>query len=129
MDPGANTTDFRARARARFARAAPLHAPASSSMPLVAYVVGARPNFVKMAPVIEAMRRRGHTRQLVVHTGQHYDRSLSDDILADLGFPDPDIALGVGSGTHARPDRRRCWSGSRRSCWSAGRTWWSWRAT
>ena len=100
MDPGANTTDFRARARARFARAAPLRASAPSSVPLVAYVVGARPNFVKMAPVIDAMRRRGHTRQLVVHTGQHYDRSLSDDILADLGFPDPDVSLGVGSGTH-----------------------------
>ena len=54
-----------------------------------------------MAPVIEAMRRRGHTRQLVVHTGQHYDPRLSDDILADLGFPEPDVSLGVGSGTHA----------------------------
>ena len=63
-------------------------------------MVGARPNFVKMAPVVDAMRRRGHTRQLVVHTGQHYDRRLSGDILDDLGFPDPDVCLEVGSGTH-----------------------------
>ena len=83
-------------------------------MPLVAYVVGARPNFVKMAPVIEAMRRRGHTRQLVVHTGQHYDRSLSDDILADLGFPDPDVSPRSRVG-HARATRpARCWSASSR---------------
>ena len=44
------------------------------------------------AASIDAMRRRGHTRQLVVHTGQHYDRRLSDDILADLGFPEPDVS-------------------------------------
>ncbi|MBN1529093.1 MAG: UDP-N-acetylglucosamine 2-epimerase (non-hydrolyzing) [Thermoleophilaceae bacterium] len=69
-------------------------------MPLVAYVVGARPNFVKMAPVVDAMRRRGQTRQLIVHTGQHYDRRLSGDILDDLGFPDPDVSLEVGSGPH-----------------------------
>jgi UDP-N-acetylglucosamine 2-epimerase (non-hydrolysing) len=67
----------------------------------VAYVVGARPNFVKMAPLIAAMGRRGGTRRLVVHTGQHYDPRLSDEILADLGFPAPDVSLGVGSGTHA----------------------------
>jgi UDP-N-acetylglucosamine 2-epimerase (non-hydrolysing) len=69
-------------------------------MPLVAYVVGARPNFVKMAPVVDAMRRRGQTRQLIVHTGQHYDRRLSGDILDDLGFPDADVCLEVGSGPH-----------------------------
>ena len=64
-----------ARGRGHELRARPaVRTPGSGSLPLVAYVVGARPNFVKMAPVIEAMRRRGHTRQLVVHTGQHYDR-------------------------------------------------------
>src|SRR4051794_21858919 len=68
--------------------------------PLVAYVVGARPNFVKMGPVITAMQRRGGTRSLVVHSGQHYDKRMSDDILADLGFPAPDVSLDVGSGTH-----------------------------
>jgi UDP-N-acetylglucosamine 2-epimerase (non-hydrolysing) len=87
------------RARKRFARAARA-APISGGMPLIAYVVGARPNFVKMAPVVDAMRRRGQTRQLIVHTGQHYDRALSGDILDDLGFPDPDVCLEVGSGSH-----------------------------
>ncbi len=94
-------SDFSARVRARAARtAAPPRAPANGRLPLVAYVVGARPNFVKMAPVVDAMRRRGHTRQLIVHTGQHYDRRLSGDILDDLGFPDPDVCLEVGSGSH-----------------------------
>ena len=53
-----------------------------------------------MAPLIEALRRQGATRQIVVHTGQHYDRRMSDEILEDLGFPSPDYSLGVGSGTH-----------------------------
>jgi UDP-N-acetylglucosamine 2-epimerase (non-hydrolysing) len=66
----------------------------------IAYVVGARPNFVKMAPVIQAMRHLTPARELVVHTGQHYDARLSDDVLADLDFPEPDVSLGVGSGTH-----------------------------
>ena len=67
---------------------------------LVVHAVGARPNFVKMAPLIEALEERGATRRLVVHTGQHYDRKMSDEMLADLGFPAPDYSLGVGSGTH-----------------------------
>ena len=66
----------------------------------VVHVVGARPNFVKMAPLIEALRRRGAARQVVVHTGQHYDRKMSEEILEDLGFPAPDHSLGVGSGSH-----------------------------
>ena len=68
---------------------------------LVVHVVGARPNFVKMAPLVEALRQRGVNRQFVVHTGQHYDRKMSDEILADLGFPAPDCSLGVGSGSRA----------------------------
>jgi UDP-N-acetylglucosamine 2-epimerase (non-hydrolysing) len=66
----------------------------------IVHVVGARPNFVKMAPVIEALDRRGVFRQIVVHTGQHYDSKMSDSVLADLDFPEVDIFLGVGSGTH-----------------------------
>src|SRR5215213_11991763 len=66
----------------------------------IIHVVGARPNFVKMAPVIEALERRGVFRQIVVHTGQHYDSKMSDSVLADLNFPQVDIFLGVGSGTH-----------------------------
>ena len=48
----------------------------------IAFVVGARPNFVKMAPVIEALERAERIAQIVVHTGQHYDAALSDEILA-----------------------------------------------
>jgi len=66
----------------------------------IVHVVGARPNFVKMAPVIEALERRRVFRQVVVHTGQHYDSKMSDSVLADLNFPEVDIFLGVGSGTH-----------------------------
>jgi UDP-N-acetylglucosamine 2-epimerase (non-hydrolysing) len=66
----------------------------------IVHVVGARPNFVKMAPVIAALERRNVFRQVVIHTGQHYDSRMSDDVLADLDFPAVDVFLGVGSGTH-----------------------------
>jgi UDP-N-acetylglucosamine 2-epimerase (non-hydrolysing) len=69
-------------------------------MTTVVFAVGARPNFVKMAPVIEATRKRGRFRQVVVHTGQHYDERLSAEIIDDLGFPRPDRFLGIGSGSH-----------------------------
>lgn len=68
--------------------------------PTIIHAVGARPNFVKMAPVVQALGRTGEFNQVVVHTGQHYDAKLSDDILADLEFPSPDYYLGVGSGSH-----------------------------
>jgi UDP-N-acetylglucosamine 2-epimerase (non-hydrolysing) len=68
----------------------------------IAYVVGARPNLVKMAPVIAELRRRLPTgRHAVIHTGQHYDRIMSDVLLEELEVPEPDHMLGVGSGTHA----------------------------
>jgi UDP-N-acetylglucosamine 2-epimerase (non-hydrolysing) len=63
-------------------------------------VVGARPNFMKMAPVIHELARRGVDQRLV-HTGQHYDESMSDVFFAELGMPRPDVHLRVGSGTHA----------------------------
>ncbi|HEX7312830.1 MAG TPA: UDP-N-acetylglucosamine 2-epimerase (non-hydrolyzing) [Pyrinomonadaceae bacterium] len=66
-------------------------------------VVGARPNFMKVAPVVEAMRgRRGEFAPLVVHTGQHYDERMSDAFFRDLELPAPDVHLGVGSASHAR---------------------------
>jgi UDP-N-acetylglucosamine 2-epimerase (non-hydrolysing) len=70
-------------------------------------VVGARPNFVKTAPVIAAIQRRqpGWTHVLV-HTGQHYDRMMSDIFLEELGVPAPDHLLGVGSGSHAQQTAR-----------------------
>jgi len=66
------------------------------------HVVGTRPNFVKMAPVIAALRRVDpEGRHVLVHTGQHYDRMMSGVFLDELGVPEPDHRLGVGSGTHA----------------------------
>ena len=66
-------------------------------------VVGARPNFMKVAPVVEAMRgRRGEFAPTVVHTGQHYDERMSDAFFRDLGLPEPDVHLGVGSASHAQ---------------------------
>ncbi len=67
-------------------------------------VVGARPNFMKVAPIVEAMGRRGETfdAPVVVHTGQHYDAQMSDAFFRDLGLPRPDVHLGVGSGSHAQ---------------------------
>lgn len=64
------------------------------------HVVGARPNFPKLAPVHRAARAIG-LDQVVVHTGQHYDESLSEGFFRDLGIPAPDINLGVGSASHA----------------------------
>lgn len=71
-----------------------------SYSPTIVHVVGARPNFVKMAPIISTLEARAMFRQVIVHTGQHYDARLSDDILADLDFPPCDRFLGVGSGAH-----------------------------
>ncbi|MGH2822931.1 MAG: non-hydrolyzing UDP-N-acetylglucosamine 2-epimerase [Thermoleophilaceae bacterium] len=71
-----------------------------ATRPILLHVVGARPNFVKMAPVVEAIERDGSFDQFVVHTGQHYDARMSEDVLADLDFPAPDRFLGVGSGSH-----------------------------
>jgi UDP-N-acetylglucosamine 2-epimerase (non-hydrolysing) len=65
-------------------------------------VVGARPNYMKMAPLLRAFRNRADLPPAVlVHTGQHYDPMLNDRLFEDLALPRPDINLGVGSGTHA----------------------------
>jgi UDP-N-acetylglucosamine 2-epimerase (non-hydrolysing) len=66
----------------------------------ILHVVGARPNFVKAAPVLRAIRQRG-IRQTLVHTGQHYDRNMSDVFFTQLEIPEPDFNLNVGSGSHA----------------------------
>ena len=66
-------------------------------------VVGVRPNFMKMAPIIKAMNRYpDQIEHLLVHTGQHYDQKMSKAFFDDLGMPRPDIDLGVGSGSHAQ---------------------------
>lgn len=65
-------------------------------------VVGARPNFMKVAPIVAAMKKRpAKFLPLVVHTGQHYDSAMSDSFFRDLELPQPDTHLGVGSGSHA----------------------------
>ncbi|MEN8134889.1 MAG: UDP-N-acetylglucosamine 2-epimerase (non-hydrolyzing) [Thermodesulfobacteriota bacterium] len=66
-------------------------------------IVGARPNFMKMAPIIEAMNKYpDRIKHLLVHTGQHYDEKMSKAFFNDLGMPKPDIDLEVGSGSHAQ---------------------------
>jgi UDP-N-acetylglucosamine 2-epimerase (non-hydrolysing) len=73
----------------------------------IVYVVGTRPNFVKTAPVIAALRERlPDGRHAVVHTGQHYDRLMSEVFLEELGVPEPDYMLQVGSGSHAQQTAR-----------------------
>ena len=67
----------------------------------VLHVVGARPNFMKAAPVHHAFSRFPKTRQLIVHTGQHYDVNMSEIFFQQLNMPPPDFNLRVGSGTHA----------------------------
>ena len=64
------------------------------------HVIGARPNYPKLAPVHRACRAAGFT-QIVVDTGQHYDDVMAGSFLRDLGLPDPDVRLGVGSASHA----------------------------
>ena len=66
----------------------------------VAHIVGARPNFMKASPVWRALAARG-VRQVLIHTGQHYDARMSDVFFRDLRLPEPDFNLGVGSGTQA----------------------------
>ncbi len=67
----------------------------------ILHVVGARPNFMKAAPVVRALREHPSVRQTIVHTGQHYDANMSDVFFQQLAIPEPDVNLQVGSGSHA----------------------------
>ncbi|SVD13435.1 uncharacterized protein METZ01_LOCUS366289, partial [marine metagenome] len=67
----------------------------------VTHIVGARPNFMKIAPVLRALRDHEGVRNRLVHTGQHYDKALSEVLFEDLSLPQPDANLAVGSGSHA----------------------------
>ncbi len=69
-------------------------------------VVGARPNFMKIAPIIRQLSVRSGIEHLLVHTGQHYDELMSDQFFADLQLPRPDVNLGIGSGSHAEQTAR-----------------------
>ena len=64
-------------------------------------VVGARPNFMKIAPIMAAYRKHSEMDPILVHTGQHYDTKMCDLFFKELGIPEPDLNLGVGSGSHA----------------------------
>src|SRR5881396_3275073 len=69
-------------------------------------VVGARPNFMKIAPIVDQMKLTSDLTGVLVHTGQHYDEGMSDVFFRELEIPVPDIHLGVGSGTHAEQTAR-----------------------
>ena len=64
-------------------------------------VVGARPNLMKMAPLVAEMANYPQIHQTLLHTGQHYDAQMSTVFFEELGLPEPDVYLGVGSGSHA----------------------------
>ena len=68
----------------------------------ILHIVGARPNFMKAAPVMRALSERSSLRQTLVHTGQHYDANMSDVFFTQLNIPAPDVNLEVGSDTQAR---------------------------
>jgi UDP-N-acetylglucosamine 2-epimerase (non-hydrolysing) len=69
-------------------------------------VVGARPNFMKIAPIVEQMKKTPELKGVLVHTGQHYSAEMSDVFFRELGIPVPDVHLGVGSGSHAEQTAR-----------------------
>lgn len=75
-------------------------------MKKVIHIVGARPNFMKVAPIHRAIAERGVLEQKLLHTGQHYDVKMSDVFFTDLGMPPPDIHLGIGSGSHTEQTAR-----------------------
>src|ERR1700682_4829091 len=71
-------------------------------MQKVINVAGGRPTFMKLAPIVAAMKRRqAEFQTFLVHTGQHYDETMSEAFFRDLEMPEPDVYLGVGSGSHA----------------------------
>ncbi len=71
-------------------------------MKRLACIVGARPNFMKIAPILRAIGKYDSLSACLIHTGQHYDKSLSDVFFEELQIPRPDVSLNVGSGTHAQ---------------------------
>jgi UDP-N-acetylglucosamine 2-epimerase (non-hydrolysing) len=74
--------------------------------PLIAHVVGARPNYMKVAPVYAELERRGTIEQRLIHTGQHYDALVNDVFFSELPLPEPHVKLGIGSGLHGAQTAR-----------------------
>ena len=69
-------------------------------MKKIVTVVGARPQFIKLAVVSRALRRRSGFQEVLVHTGQHYDHNMSDVFFEEMDIPKPDYNLGISGGTH-----------------------------
>jgi UDP-N-acetylglucosamine 2-epimerase (non-hydrolysing) len=72
----------------------------------IALIAGARPNFMKVAPILAAMRPQSGHQHLLIHTGQHYDAAMSGSFFRELGIPEPDVNFNVGSGSHAEQTGR-----------------------
>lgn len=73
---------------------------------MIDLVAGARPNFMKLAPVVRALASDGRLRARIVHTGQHYDSGMNEVFFSELGIPEPEVHLEVGSGSHGRQTAR-----------------------
>ena len=97
-------------------------------MPRIVCVAGARPNYMKIKPVMDALERRG-AEVVLVHTGQHYDAAMNDVFFADLGIRPPDRFLGVGSGSHAEQTGRVMTAFEPLLARAVARTSWSWSVT
>ena len=71
-------------------------------MPMLFLVAGARPNFMKIAPIVRALQAHGGLAFQIIHTGQHYDREMNDVFFEELGIPQPDVFMAAGGGSHAQ---------------------------
>src|SRR5579875_3765431 len=69
---------------------------------LIYLVAGARPNFMKIAPIVRALQAQQVLSYKIIHTGQHYDREMNDVFFEELGIPQPDVFMAAGGGTHAQ---------------------------
>ena len=69
-------------------------------MKTIHFIGGARPNFIKIAPLLKLFEKEKKLNQVFINTGQHYDKALSENIIKDLGLRKPDLNLGIGSDSH-----------------------------
>jgi UDP-N-acetylglucosamine 2-epimerase (non-hydrolysing) len=96
------------------------------SRSLIYLVAGARPNFMKIAPIVRAMQAAASFK--IIHTGQHYDRDMNDVFFEELGIPQPDVFMGAGGGSHAQQtakimvafEKSMCQTTRPDACW-----WWA----
>ncbi|MGZ8320256.1 MAG: UDP-N-acetylglucosamine 2-epimerase, partial [Telluria sp.] len=71
-------------------------------MPTIYLVAGARPNFMKIAPIVRAFQAQQALSFKIIHTGQHYDRDMNEVFFEELGIPQPDVFMAAGGGSHAQ---------------------------